>query len=128
MEDFITTLKIKERSIVPKYHQVANGLLKLIKSGRVKEDEILPSLHELSTKLEISRKSVEKAYKLLKDQGIVISVQGIGFFATGQTVNRLLPERQDSTEINKLILANGEVLYLPELDPDIVRKLRGLCS
>ena len=93
MEDFIITLKIKERSMIPKYLQLANGLHSLIESGAVKEYEILPSLHELSTRLEISKKSAERAYDFLKDKGVVLSVQGIGFFATGKTLDRLLPER-----------------------------------
>ena len=86
LESLIPSLKIKERYMIPKYIQLADGLHNLIKSGVIKEHEMMPSLHELSTKLEISKKSVEKAYDFLKDKGIVISVRGLGHFATGKVV------------------------------------------
>ena len=73
-------LKINPRSIVPKYRQLANEIIRLIKTEGILQDEMLPSLHNVSSELELSKGSAVKAYELLKARGILGSVKGKGYY------------------------------------------------
>ncbi len=67
-------------SATPKYLQLANSIMNAITTGKIKKDEILPSINELSFEFEISRDTAEKGYKHLKSLGILGSVPGKGYF------------------------------------------------
>ena len=72
--------KIDEQSITPKYLQITYSVLKAIEQGKLEKNYLLPSINELSYELEISRDTAEKAYKHLKQLGIIGSVPGKGYF------------------------------------------------
>ena len=67
-------------SATPKYLQLANCLIKAIREKKIQENDVLPSINELSFEFEISRDTAEKGYKYLKQQGILGSVPGKGYF------------------------------------------------
>jgi DNA-binding transcriptional regulator YhcF (GntR family) len=48
------------------YLQLANSIVKAINNGVLKENDMLPSINELSFEFEISRDTAEKGYKHLK--------------------------------------------------------------
>src|SRR5687768_577064 len=67
-------------SATPKYLQLANCIIKAIREKKIQENDVLPSINELSFEFEISRDTAEKGYKYLKQQGILGSVPGKGYF------------------------------------------------
>lgn len=71
---------IDEFSATPKYLQLTNSILNAISSGKLKKDDILPSINELSFEFEISRDTAEKGYKHLKKLGVLNSVPGKGYY------------------------------------------------
>lgn len=71
---------IDEYSATPKYLQLTNSILKAIENHKIQKEDVLPSINELSYELEISRDTGEKAYKHLKNLGIVGSIPGKGYF------------------------------------------------
>lgn len=73
-------LSIDYFSATPKYLQLADSIIKAISEGKIKKDEILPSINELSFEFDISRDTAEKGYKYLKKSGILGSVPGKGYF------------------------------------------------
>ncbi len=73
-------LSIDDLSATPKYLQLANSIMKSISSGKLQQDDILPSINELSAEFEISRHTVEKTYKYLKSIGVLGAVLGKGYF------------------------------------------------
>jgi DNA-binding transcriptional regulator YhcF (GntR family) len=77
---FIQFVKIDHHSSTPKYQQVVDGFMKAIESGRQIAGEILPSINELSILLNVSRDTIERAYRHLKQMGIIQSVPRRGFF------------------------------------------------
>jgi DNA-binding GntR family transcriptional regulator len=77
---FFEHVTIDEHSITPKYIQLTNSVLKAIEMGKLRKDEILPSINELSYILEISRDTAEKGYKHLKKMGALGSVPGKGYY------------------------------------------------
>ncbi|NCI46865.1 GntR family transcriptional regulator [Sediminibacterium soli] len=83
-------LRIDYYSATPKYLQLANSLIKAIGDGRIKKDQVLPSINELSFEFEISRDTAEKGYKYLKKIGVLGSVPGKGYFVQNSQVEQPL--------------------------------------
>jgi DNA-binding transcriptional regulator YhcF (GntR family) len=81
---------LDDHSATPKYQQLANSIVDAVQSGKIKKDDVLPSINELSFEFEISRDTAEKGYRYLKHLGILGSVPGKGFFIKNTEVNKQL--------------------------------------
>jgi DNA-binding transcriptional regulator YhcF (GntR family) len=79
-ENIYRLIRIDEQSVTPKYQQLTNGILNAIERGSIGKDYPLPSINDLSFELEISRDTAEKAYRQLKQLGVIGSVPGKGYF------------------------------------------------
>jgi DNA-binding transcriptional regulator YhcF (GntR family) len=77
-------------SATPKYLQLANSIIKAITEGVLKENDMLPSINELSFEFEISRDTAEKGYKHLKKTGVLGSVPGKGYYVKNTEFNQKL--------------------------------------
>ncbi len=88
--DFFQHVSIDDYSATPKYQQLANAIIQAVKSGKINEEEILPSINELSFEFEISRDTAEKGYKYLKKIGLLGSVPGKGYFIKSRSVDQQL--------------------------------------
>lgn len=80
-------IQINQTSAVPKYRQIANSIIMGIKCQRIGYQDRLPSINEVSMQYEVSRDTVEKAYKVLKKEGLILSVPGKGYFAADAGLN-----------------------------------------
>jgi len=80
MKNYLKIIKIDEYSITPKYVQIYNSILRGIEEHLISKDDILPSVNDLSTGLEVSRNTIEKSYKELKKIGVVSAIAGKGYF------------------------------------------------
>ena len=78
--DIFKHLFIDYYSATPKYLQLANSIIKAINDGVLVENDVLPSINELSFEFEIARDTAEKGYKHLKQNGVLGSVPGKGYF------------------------------------------------
>lgn len=67
-------------SDTPKYQQVLQLLVSDIQSGIYSMGHRIPSINETSEEYLISRDTVEKAYRRLRETGIIKSVPGKGYF------------------------------------------------
>lgn len=65
---------------ISKVDQVAGAVTREIESKRLKKGAQLPSINEFSRTYGVARDTVEKAYKILKDEGYITSVAGKGYF------------------------------------------------
>ncbi|MFP5438299.1 MAG: GntR family transcriptional regulator [Bacteroidia bacterium] len=75
-------LHINENSRIPKYKQIVDSILGDIAKGNIRVGEKIPSINELSEMCYLSRDTVEKAYKLLRDRKTIVSVKGKGYYIT----------------------------------------------
>lgn len=73
-------ININEDSRVPKYKQIVDSIVDDISKGKIKVGEKIPSINQLSENLYLSRDTIEKAYKVLKEKKVIISVKGKGFY------------------------------------------------
>jgi len=73
-------IRIDEYSSTPKYQQIINSILKALENKRLKQQDVLPSINDLSYELDVSRDTAEKGYRYLKKIGVLGSVPGKGYF------------------------------------------------
>ena len=74
----------------PLYVQLAAQIESLIRSGAIKEGELLPSEPELCEKLGISRSTVRQSFAYLEAEGYVVRRQGKGTYLSSPKVLRPL--------------------------------------
>ena len=71
---------VDQLSPVPLYVQVADAVAALIKSGKLKPGQPVPSEKTLQQDHEVARGTVRQAMRLLRDRGLVITVPQRGTF------------------------------------------------
>jgi DNA-binding transcriptional regulator YhcF (GntR family) len=89
-ENIYRIIKIDEQSITPKYLQLTNAVLQAIEQGRLDKDYMLPSINELSYELDVARDTAEKAYRHLKQLGVIGSVPGKGYFIAKTDIKQVV--------------------------------------
>lgn len=82
--------EILEDSQIPKYEQIVKLIISDIQAGIYKLGERIPSINEVSEEYLVSRDTVEKAYKKLRERGIVKSVPGKGFYVCSTNFSNAL--------------------------------------
>lgn len=73
-------IRINKDSRVPKYKQIIDSILANINRGNLEMGIKLASINEVSEEYNVSRDTVEKAYNLLKEQNIIVSVKSKGYY------------------------------------------------
>lgn len=73
-------IQINESSRVPKYKQIVDSMVAEIGKGNLPIGQKIPSINELSESCNLSRDTIEKAYRALKNRKIIVSVKGKGFY------------------------------------------------
>lgn len=87
----ITNFELRKSFCVPKYIQIAESITNDILKGKITRDERIPSINALSEKNGVSRDTIEKAYKVLRERNLIFSVSGVGNFVNSNIVG-LLPK------------------------------------
>jgi len=83
-------IRINHESRTPKYKQIINEIEQLIERGHLKLGDKIPSINAVAERYILSRDTVEKAYLYLKDQNVITSVRGKGYFVTNTDLNAKL--------------------------------------
>jgi GntR family transcriptional regulator len=65
-----------------KYQRIAGELRDLIRSGGYAPGARLPSKAELIGHYEVAQRTVDEALRVLREEGLVYSVQGVGTFVS----------------------------------------------
>lgn len=66
-------LEIDMHSDVPIYQQIRNQIVYLTATGELKPDEPMPSVRQLAADIGVNPMTVNKAYALLKEDGIIVT-------------------------------------------------------
>ncbi len=75
-------IQINENSRIPKYKQIVYSITESIGKNQISVGKKIPSINELSEELYLSRDTVEKAYRLLKEKQLIVAVKGKGFYTS----------------------------------------------
>jgi DNA-binding transcriptional regulator YhcF (GntR family) len=101
-------LRINHDSSIPKYKQVVNLILSDIEAGIFKNGQRIPSINETSEELLLSRDTVEKAYVYLKDNSVLSSVRGKGYYVNKINIQQKI---KIALVINKLSNYKRNIYY-----------------
>lgn len=73
-------MSIDREGPVPPYRQIADQLRARITDGTIPVGRRIPSLVELEAEFGVARDTLRKAVKVLKDEGLVETVSGMGVY------------------------------------------------
>ena len=71
------------RDARPIYSQVVEGIKVQIRNGVLRTGDRLPSVRELALQLTINPNTIQRAYRELENEGMIITVVGKGCFVCG---------------------------------------------
>ena len=97
---------------LPIFIRIANGVKDHILMGNVEEGGKLPSTPQLAKTYEINIATVNRAYNILVDEGIVFKKRGIGMFVAEGAVEKLIAERRAAFKENYIAAALREARLL----------------
>ncbi|WP_322984644.1 GntR family transcriptional regulator [Streptomyces sp. S584] len=75
-------MSIDREGPVPPYRQIADQLRADIADGSIPIGRRIPSLVELEQTYGVARDTLRKAVQVLKDEGLVETVNGMGIYVT----------------------------------------------
>ena len=101
----ILNIIVSKSSMIPIYEQIVDQIKALIRDGKLKENDALPSVRTLSKELKISALTAKKAYDTLESEGFTITVHGKGTYIATVNKELLLEEQKKEleTDLDKAI-------------------------
>lgn len=81
---------INKNSQTAYYTQLVEQIEAAIKSGLVKEGELLPSMNALAAEQDLSKETVKKAYSILVSRSLIEPRQGKGFYIKSNNKDQFL--------------------------------------
>ena len=139
-----TSSGLRKELGVPLYHQIQHLLRHRIHNGQYRPGTQIPSEHELSGELGVSRVTLREALRELVREHLLVKIQGKGTFVNSNPPKRLTPVRYTGfleelqARVRKLRVTDVEIAQVPatadlkkalQLDDDaseltIIRRLR----
>ena len=108
---------INNTSMQPIYEQIVGQIKASIMQGKLKEEDMLPSVRGLAKDLRISALTVKKAYDALEEQGFIITVHGKGSFVTCANQDLLLEEKRKEIENEmEILIRKGRSLGMSDVE------------
>lgn len=84
-------ITIDWQSGIPAYDQIVQGMVRLKAVGAFNAGDQLPSVRSLAVKIGVNPNTVQKAYLILENKGIIYSASGKGsFFSAGDRAEQAL--------------------------------------
>lgn len=81
---------LNDLGMLTKHEKIVRGVTECITENHFNLGDVLPSVNEMAQRLGYSRETIVKAYKVLKERGIIHSKQGLGYFVTNNDVRQQL--------------------------------------
>lgn len=86
-------LEIDFASEKPIYEQIRRGIIKSLSQNDLKYGETLPSVRQLASDIGVNLHTVNKAYKMLEEDGIIVMDRRFG--------SKIVDKTKDISEIQK---------------------------
>lgn len=81
---------INPDSLTPIYRQITNQIAGDILQGKLKSNDILPSIRAIALDLKISVITTKRAYEELESMGLIYTVSGVGCFVSEITKSNVI--------------------------------------
>ncbi len=69
---------VATQSGTPIYQQLVDQIIRMVASGQLSQDQVLPSVREVAHNLAINPMTVSKAYSQLETAGVLTRLRGVG--------------------------------------------------
>ena len=86
---------VNPRSKQPLYEQLVEQLRRQIVLGGMKAGAAMPSVRQLATELGINPNTIQKAYRRMEEEGMILSIPGKGSFVSDDLADMLLKQREN---------------------------------
>lgn len=100
-------MEFKEKKAI--YAQIADYFNENILQKRWREDDRIPSVREMAVEMEVNPNTVQRAYSLLQDEGIIQNRRGVGYFVSEQAYRTVKKMKREE--------------FMDEVLPDFFRNL-----
>jgi GntR family transcriptional regulator len=97
-------LRVDPKDAIPIWHQIEEGLHRLVLSRRLAPGAVVPSVRDLAKDLRVNPATVAKAYQRLVDAGVLSTRRGEGTFVAEDVPQLRARER-------KVLLQEGALRY-----------------
>lgn len=91
-------INLDYQSRIPIYEQIVNNIEKYVAVGILREKSHIPSIRELANNLGINPNTVKKAYDILENKGVIMTISTKGTFISNNT--KMVLENKIDNEIN----------------------------
>ena len=82
----------------PVYEQIVRQIHDAVKSGKLKPDTPLPTVRQLAGDLAINRNTVARAYRILEEQGVILTAGRKGTFIRQDAVREVAKVKTSRAE------------------------------
>ena len=91
-------INLDYQSRISIYEQIVNNIEKYVAVGILREKSQIPSIRELANNLGINPNTVKKAYDILENKGVIMTISTKGTFISNNT--KMVLENKIDKEIN----------------------------
>lgn len=91
-------INLDYQSRIPIYEQIVNNIEKYVAVGILREKSQILSIRELANNLGINPNTVKKAYDILENRGVIMTISTKGTFISNNT--KMVLENKIDNEIN----------------------------
>ena len=102
--------------------QIINGFIRLISLGVLRTGDSLPSVRQLASQLSVNPNTIQKAYAILEERGVIYSVKGKGSFVADDNDVKKAVFLKNSENLERAIADAVKVGFPKESLLEIVEK------
>lgn len=115
---------VNPKSKQPLYGQLVEQLRRQILLGGMKAGESLPSVRQLATELGVNPNTIQKAYRRMEEEGMIVSLPGRGSFVKEDLAQMLNNQKQEQLEnVEKNLRLCRDMGLSEEMIEEIVKKV-----
>lgn len=96
---------VNPKSKQPLYEQLVEQLRRQLILGGMEAGAAMPSVRQLATELGINPNTIQKAYRRMEEEGMIISVPGRGSFVSDDLADMLKRQRAEQLEQTRKMIS-----------------------
>ena len=109
---------VNPKSKQPLYEQLVEQLRRQLILGGMEAGAAMPSVRQLATELGINPNTIQKAYRRMEEEGMIISVPGRGSFVSDDLADMLKRQRTEQLEKTRQMISLCREMGLPKNTSD----------
>ena len=105
---------VNPKSKQPLYEQLVEQLRRQLILGGMEAGAAMPSVRQLATELGINPNTIQKAYRRMEEEGMIIYVPGRGSFVSDDLADMLKRQRAEQLEQTRQMISLFREMGLPK--------------